>query len=254
MAESRIYLTGHVAIEHGSTLIRERQLAGRQGRLAFVYLIANRHTPIARHELIDVIWPDDQPPELDAALAAILSKLRNAFKKAALDPAGIEVRTGSITVNLPSDTRVDIEEAANAVDEAEGALRIGDRVRAWGAANVGISVCRRPFLSHEGAPWIDMRRAKLRGLLTRALRCLGTVSAEQGELPLAVQYATEVIEVEPFGELGYQELMRLQMRMGNRAEALRVFGKCRELLREELGTSPSPQTEALYLDILRAGG
>ena len=28
--------------------------------------------------------------------------------------------------------------------------------------------------------------------------------------------------------------------------------KCRELLRDELGVSPSPQTEAVYLEILRA--
>jgi DNA-binding SARP family transcriptional activator len=41
--------------------------------------------------------------------------------------------------------------------------------------------------------------------------------------------------------------------MGNRAEALRVFDQCRHLLREELGTSPSPQTEAVFLEILRAG-
>jgi DNA-binding SARP family transcriptional activator len=46
--------------------------------------------------------------------------------------------------------------------------------------------------------------------------------------------------------------MRLHARAGNRAEALRVFGQCRELLREELGASPSPQTEAIYLEILRA--
>lgn len=46
--------------------------------------------------------------------------------------------------------------------------------------------------------------------------------------------------------------MRLHSRAGNRAEALRVFGRCRELLREELGTSPSPQTEAVYLEILKA--
>jgi SARP family transcriptional regulator, regulator of embCAB operon len=47
--------------------------------------------------------------------------------------------------------------------------------------------------------------------------------------------------------------MRLHAGMGNRAEALRVFERCRTLLREELGASPSPQTEALFLDILRAG-
>ena len=45
--------------------------------------------------------------------------------------------------------------------------------------------------------------------------------------------------------------MRLHAQMGNRAEALRVFGKCRELLREELGADPSQETEAAFLEILR---
>jgi DNA-binding SARP family transcriptional activator len=39
---------------------------------------------------------------------------------------------------------------------------------------------------------------------------------------------------------------------GDRAAALRVFAQCRERLREELGVSPSPQTEAVYLEILKA--
>ena len=46
--------------------------------------------------------------------------------------------------------------------------------------------------------------------------------------------------------------MRMHAAAGDRAEALRVLGRCRELLRDELGISPSPQTEAVYLDILRA--
>jgi len=47
--------------------------------------------------------------------------------------------------------------------------------------------------------------------------------------------------------------MRLHATMGNNAEALRVFEQCRRLLREELGASPSAQTEAVFLKILRAG-
>jgi DNA-binding SARP family transcriptional activator len=39
---------------------------------------------------------------------------------------------------------------------------------------------------------------------------------------------------------------------GNRAEALRVYSKCRKLFRDELGATPSPQTEAVFLQILRA--
>jgi DNA-binding SARP family transcriptional activator len=62
-----------------------------------------------------------------------------------------------------------------------------------------------------------------------------------------------MFEIEPFRETAYQHLMRLHVQMGNRAEAIRVFGCCRELLKEELGTSPSPETEALFLRILRGG-
>ena len=35
-------------------------------------------------------------------------------------------------------------------------------------------------------------------------------------------------------------------------EALRVYERCRRLLADELGAYPSPETEAVYLDLLRA--
>jgi SARP family transcriptional regulator, regulator of embCAB operon len=249
----RIYLTGRVTLENESVLVDERDLAGRQGRLAFVYLAAGRDRTATRDELISVIWRDGPPPELDAALNAVLSKLRAAFRKAGLssEAAGIDVRLGSISLRLPSEAWIDIEDACNATDEAEGALRAGALARAWGCANVVVSIARRPFLPDEEASWIESRRASLRGLLTRGLRCLAHVSARNGEPALALQYAGEIVELEPFQESGYRELMQLHAGMGNRAEALRVFGRCRELLRDELGASPSPETEALFLKILQ---
>jgi SARP family transcriptional regulator, regulator of embCAB operon len=147
---------------------------------------------------------------------------------------------------------VDLEAAVNAIDEAEGALRSGRRSDAWSSTNIAVSVARRPFLGDEEAPWIEAQRRKLRALLARGLHCLSTVSAANSEPALAVQYANELIALEPFRETAYQQLMRLHTQMGNRAEALRVFGSCRDLLREELGASPSPETEALFLEILRA--
>ena len=86
----------------------------------------------------------------------------------------------------------------------------------------------------------------------RALHCLATISAKNHEPLLAIQHANEMVQLEPFRETSYQLLMRMHAAAGDRAEALRVFAKCRELLRDELGVSPSPQTEAVYLEILRA--
>ena len=87
----------------------------------------------------------------------------------------------------------------------------------------------------------------------RGLHVLSQVTAINGEHALAVQYATEMIELEPFHETGYRRLMQMHAQMGNRGEALRVFGKCRELFRNELGADPSQETERVFLEILRAG-
>jgi hypothetical protein len=58
--------------------------------------------------------------------------------------------------------------------------------------------------------------------------------------------------LEPFRERGYRLLMQAQSATGHDAEALRTYERCRVLLAEELGAYPSPETEAVYLDILRS--
>jgi DNA-binding SARP family transcriptional activator len=249
---SRIYISGPLLIEHDGRLVRERQLAGRQGRLAFAYLVARRATTTTRDQLTEVVWPEEPPAESDVALSAILSKLRSALKSARLPDAGIVFGGGTIHLRLATETHVDIEDAANAVDEAEGAWRRRDLRDAWGHANVAVTISRRPFLAREEAPWIEVERRKLRATLLRGLSVLGEVSYACHETEFALQCATEIVDLEPFRETGYQQLMRLHAALGNRGEALRVFGRLRELLRDELGTSPSPQTEAVFREILTA--
>jgi DNA-binding SARP family transcriptional activator len=254
LARVRLYLTGRVVVEHGGRRLDEPQFPGRQGRLAFVYLAAHPNRSAPRADLIAAIWGDHPPEELDGALNAILSKLRRALKEIDLAPpdTAIETHHGSVSLRLPEDAWVDVEAAANAVDEADGAWRRGDLAAAWALANVAVSVGRRPWLPDLDAPWIETRRSSHRAMLVRALERLAEVSRANSEPDLAVQYTTEVLDVDPFREPAYQRLMRLHAESGNRAEALRVFGRCRELLRDELGTSPSPQTEAVFMEILRA--
>ena len=85
----------------------------------------------------------------------------------------------------------------------------------------------------------------------RALDCYTEISLKARQSELAAQMAGEAISLEPFREVGYQQLMRAQAALGNRAEALRIFHRCRQLLSDELGVSPSPETEAVFLEILK---
>ncbi len=63
--------------------------------------------------------------------------------------------------------------------------------------------------------------------------------------------AEDALALDPLRESTYQRYMRALALGGNRPEALRVWQRCQRELADELGISPSPQTEAVYLDILR---
>ena len=68
----------------------------------------------------------------------------------------------------------------------------------------------------------------------------------------AAKWAEELIALSPFSEAGYRRLMEAHVAAGNRAEALRVYEQCRQLLAEELGAYPSPETDSIYRALLEA--
>jgi DNA-binding SARP family transcriptional activator len=60
------------------------------------------------------------------------------------------------------------------------------------------------------------------------------------------------VVLDPFREPSHRLLMRALGALGNRAGALKAYDRLRSTLAEELGTSPSPETEDVYLEILRS--
>ena len=67
-----------------------------------------------------------------------------------------------------------------------------------------------------------------------------------------MKWAEQTIALAPFRETGYRRLMEAHVAAGDRAEALRVYERCRRLLADELGTYPSPETESIYRALLEA--
>ena len=161
----RIYVAGRLGLEVGGELvIGDRQFRGRQGRLVFAYLVCERTRPVRREELAEVLWPGETPPAWEADLSALVSRLRGLLAPTAPKPKELFISgsSGNYQLHLPADTWVDLEAAAFAIDQAEGALRAGDRQRAWGPANVAVTIARRPFLSGEQGEWVESQRREAR--------------------------------------------------------------------------------------------
>lgn len=250
----RVYLTGRVALEvDGTVALHERQFRGKQGRLAFVYLVCERARTVSREELAAVLWPQESPPAWDSALSALMSRIRGLLSSEMTRCRGVSLSRGfgQYQVLLPADTWIDLEAGASAIDEAEGRLRAGDPGGILGPATVAAAIAERPFLSGVEGEWVDSKRRKLDRQLLRALECLSHMWLANREPAHAVELATRAVALDPFRESSHQLLMRALVASGNRAEAVRAYQRLRNLLSGELGTDPSPETEAVYMEVLR---
>ena len=248
----RVYLTGRIGIEADEELVvEERQFKGRQGRLAFVYLVSERHRPVPRDELAKLIWAEDLAETWELSLSSVISRIRRLLACDALAGCGVSLssRSGQYELHLPGHTWVDVESCGTAVDHAEGALRGDEPQRILGPATVAVNISRRPFLSGIEVEWVDSQRRRLERVRLRALDCLSKMWLAKGQAQLALETATEAIELDPYRESSSQLLMRAHILEGNRANAFYVYHRLRKLLDDELGTGPSPETEAMYRDL-----
>lgn len=248
----RIYLTGRVRVEVGDTLLDESRLPGRQGRMAFAMLVAERDHPMSREQLAAELWPGQPPAAWEPALRAIISKLRAALAPVGLDRDAVSSSFGCYQIHLPGNAWVDLEAAAAAVHEAEAALAAGDVRVAYGPTFVGFHITRRPLLPGASGPWTDARRAAFQALRLRALGCVLSWNVARGDRAAALAAAETILGLDPFSEPTYRAMMHMHAAEGARAEALRVYERCRRLLTEELGVPPSAETEALYVELLRS--
>ncbi len=249
----RIFLTGGVAIETEAEVFQQDAFPGRQGLLMFSHLMWRRGTAVSRDALAELLWQHGQPRAWDTALNAIASKLRVLLARAGLQKSLVlPAALGCYQLNVPVDTWVDVDAARDSLHAAEGCLKAGQYDAGWSAAHVACHIFRRPFMVGESGPWVEQARALLTSFHVRACDCLAESCIRNNEPHTAIEVASEAIVAHPYRETSYQLLMRAHAAAGNRAEALRAYEQCRQLLAEELGVAPSAETQAVHLTVLQA--
>jgi SARP family transcriptional regulator, regulator of embCAB operon len=243
---ARVQLCGLFAVVLGGHEIDPRQLS-RQARLLFAYLVLRRPQAVPREALVDALWADAPPPSAGAALTVVISKLRAAIG------ADVVRGRGQLSAVLPEPAVVDVEQAMAALHTAESAVASGDWRRAWFAALTAHFVTRRTLLPEATNPWVEDWRRRLADAGVRALESYTTACLQLGgsELPAAERAARELVATAPLRETGHLLLMRTLAARGNEAEALAAYEQLRILLRDELGTVPSPAVQGYHVELLR---
>ncbi len=153
---------------------------------------------------------------------------------------------------LPPGAYVDLDAAGEALARAEAAA--GPEAAA-DAAGECLAIAGGGFLTGDEAPWVQEHRRDVEALRLRALEALATAGLQLGgaRLAAAEDAARALVEAAPFRESAHCLLMSALAARGDVAEALRVYDELRVRLRDELGTAPGADAQAIHRRLLEAG-
>ena len=218
--------------------------------MLFAYLVLNRSRDMTRDELEAVAWPSAPPASPRAGLSTLLARLRRVLGEDALSTGGAEVR-----LELAGGAWIDVEAAADLFAFAHQARHDSEHRTAIDAARRALDLTEGALLADVDAPWIEERRREVDELRLAGLEVVADAGLALGgaDLALAERAAAALVRLAPYRETGYALLMRCRASHGDTAEALRVYDRLRTLLRDELGTVPSPALIALHDGLLTSG-
>jgi DNA-binding SARP family transcriptional activator len=264
-ARYRIELLGGLRVEQRGRVISQFRTQKTAGLLAYLAYFPQRAHP--REELIELLWPECDPPAGRNSLSTCLWWLRRELVESSelkvesptkadqselstlnsQPPTLIVADRTSVGLNAAIVT-TDVAEFEAALQSAVGAGSSSERAQRLARA---VDLYQGELLPGHFDDWILQERPWLAERYFQALRQLLAHVEREGDVPRALEYAHRGVGADPLREETHCELMRLYAAAGQPDAALRQYRELERLLKQELYAPPSSDTRALVRDIKR---
>jgi len=113
-----------------------------------------------------------------------------------------------------------------------------------------LALYRGDYLEEFYSDWCQRERERLRERYLTAAMALADLYYGREDMELSIGVCQSVLARDRYQERAYRRLIRCYAAMDDRAAAIKAYRQCVELLREDLGLDPMPETEELYRQIL----
>jgi DNA-binding SARP family transcriptional activator len=212
-------------------------IASRKCRalLAFMALQAR---PIERERLAGLLWGEGSDARGRGSLRQALTTLRREVPG---DGAWLAASAESVAV----------DRAVFWVDavEAEAQLTGGEPARALDLSGRGELLAGLSLGVAEFDEWREGEQRRWRERETTALQALSGRAHAAGRHEELLTLGRRQLKLEPWNEEAHRAVMHAFAGLGRYSEAMRQFQIAREILRDELGVAPGPETEKLHFGI-----
>jgi DNA-binding SARP family transcriptional activator len=236
----KIYTLGRFSVVKDGNPIRAG--ARGQGRVLELLkvLIALGGREVEEARLAEALWPEADGDIAHQAFKTTLHRLRKLLGSDEV----VCIRDGRVTLDARS-CWVDVWAFERLVGTHEPGKR-GVGEFATSSLEKAVALYQGHFLGGEtGSSWAMALRERLHAKFLRGVSELACRWEAAGEWKQAASCYQRGLAVDPLVEEYYQRLMICHQRQGQRAEAVSVYQRCREVLQASLGIAPSPETEAM---------
>ncbi|HUG15262.1 MAG TPA: tetratricopeptide repeat protein [Thermomicrobiales bacterium] len=241
----RIYLLGEFRVAIGDALLPQSVWGRRRARGLLKLLALSPRQRLHREEIIEQLWPEQDPDTAAANLRVTLHAVRQALRAGegrespfaqAIDDEIVLQRVGRAWVD------------ADAFEHAAGAALRSGSVADLRAA---LDLYTGELLPEDRyEDWASALRERLRGLHLSLLSALAGALEGAGDAAGAIDALESVLAADPTDEAAARRLMRAYTASGQRHRALRLFRRLRDALQRDLDVPPEAETQQVYGDIL----
>ena len=227
----RLRTLGGAALERDGVTL-DTVGAQRKSLAILALLAASRTQGISRERLAAYLWPESDIGRARGALKQALHVVRRQLGS----PEAIE-GTSELRLNA-SYIESDVDAFLGAVED--------------GKLELAAHIYGGPFLDGFHLPhapdfdqWASTQRDELERRYTSALERLASAAEDRGDFDAATEWLRRLQTTDPFSARVTLRLMRALHATGERLAALRCARVHEALLREELGSPPDPEVDAL---------
>jgi len=242
-----VYMFGPTVAAVDGRVMLDCDLAGGKPRQILEILACELGSPVSKDRLADWLWDGSPPTSFIGSLESYVSVLRRRLASAGVPRAFLRTSSRGYLLD-PDHVEADLSEfrrlTSTALD-ATALVALDLTERALGLATAEL------LASEPAADWASRARQSFQHERVSAAVRAAQLATAIGDHPRAVAFATRAQEWDPLSEDAGQQLMRALWFAGRRSQALRVYAEMRQSLLDELGDEPGPDSQDLYLAILR---
>lgn len=219
----------------------------------FAFLVLHRDRLFRRDVLCGRLWGDQTQSNARKTLRTALWRIRSMLEPGEEDEGRVvHVEGRKIGIPGTASVWVDAWEFEERTEDACGAME--DELDADGARCCvrAASLYRGDLLEGIYREWCTFHRERFRLAHLTCLERLVTYLRRRDEWLKAITWGRRLLRRDPLREHVHRALMACHFARGDRPSALRRYERCAEVLDEELGIDPMPETRRLRERILEA--